>query len=357
MSAAGCRASFSIPEGIVDNYGDQAIGLVSTFSILSIAFLLIAIGLITGLARTISREYGFRLSRTETGLRRERGLFTRTDVVIPLKRIQAGIITTGIVKRLFGWRALAVQSLGSDGAAGTHHIVAPLAQGDDIKPILDELDMPEPPPPDAFQRVSRRLIWRSWLEDGIALAIITGIAAIFWDRALLILLAAPVLAVIPVLQYRAHGYCIADGLLFVRRGFWRPRLTILPLPKVQSGTVRRNLTQRLLGISTVAIGTAGASLATPLRILDIEEEAARALLGTRIITKLKSDRQSGLCRGSPAIRRPLAGQCAFQLLSLRAINRGVKNHESIGNGAGAERIGNGHFRTRPWRRPMRISTR
>ena len=273
------------PGDMVDSYGKQAVGMVSTYSILTIAMLLLAVGVITGLARTIAREFGFRLSRTETGLRRERGLFTRTDVVIPLKRVQAGIITTGIVKRLFGWRALAVQSLGSDGAAGTHHVVAPLGQQDDLDPILDELSMPAPPPVEAFERVSKRMIWRSWIEDGIALALITAIASIFWSPAPLILLLAIPLAIIPVLQYRAHGYCIDDGLLFVRRGFWRPRVTILPLIKVQSGTLRQNIVQRLLGSATLAIGTAGASLATPLRIADLDQGVARSLLGMRIISR------------------------------------------------------------------------
>ena len=270
---------------VVDSYGKQAVGLVSAYSILTVAMLLLAVGVITGLARTIAREFGFRLSRTETGLRRERGLFTRTDVVIPLKRVQAGIISTGIVKRLFGWRALAVQSLGSDGAAGTHHVVAPLAQQDDLDPILSELSMPAPPPVEAFERVSTRMIWRSWIEDGIALATITAITSIFWSSAYLLLFLAIPLAIIPVLQYRAHGYCIADGLLFVRRGFWRPRVTILPLIKVQSGTLRQNLVQRLLGSSTLAIGTAGASLATPLRIADLDAGIARVLLGTGIIRR------------------------------------------------------------------------
>ena len=273
------------PGDMVDSYGKQAVGMVSTYSILTIAMLLLAVGVITGLARTIAREFGFRLSRTETGLRRERGLFTRTDVVIPLKRVQAGIISTGIVKRLFGWRALAVQSLGSDGAAGTHHVVAPLGQQDDLDPILDELSMPAPPPVEAFERVSKRMIWRSWIEDGIALALITAIASIFWSPAPLILLLAIPLAIIPVLQYRAHGYCIDDGLLFVRRGFWRPRVTILPLIKVQSGTLRQNIVQRLLGSATLAIGTAGASLATPLRIADLDQGVARSLLGMRIISR------------------------------------------------------------------------
>ena len=42
---------------------------------------LILLGIGTGLVRTLLREYGFRLDRTETGFRRRRGLLTLTDVI------------------------------------------------------------------------------------------------------------------------------------------------------------------------------------------------------------------------------------------------------------------------------------
>ncbi|MEM8697000.1 MAG: PH domain-containing protein [Pseudomonadota bacterium] len=277
-------SSYFDPDRWVDDYGDQAIGLVSTLSVLSFVMLLLAIGVVTGLARTVAREYGFRLTRTETGLRRERGLFTRTDVVIPLRRVQAAIVSTGIVKRLFGWRALAVQSLGSDGDAGAHHVVAPLAKSDDLRPVLEELDLPMPPDAAEFERVSPRLIWRSWTEDGLLLVVIVAITALFWGGAPWLMLAAPILLAAPVLQYRAHGYCISGDVLFVRRGFWWPRITILPLAKAQSVSMVRNLTQQGFGLATLAIGTAGASLAMPLRILDLDETRARRLFGGKLVT-------------------------------------------------------------------------
>lgn len=272
------------PEKLVVDYSDQAIGFVSFFSVVSLMMVLLVIGVVTGLARTVARDFGFRLNRTETGLRRQRGLFTRTDVVIPLRRVQAGIVSTGVFRRLFGWRALAVQSLGSDGNSGTHHVVVPLAHADDLVPVLDELSLPVPPPTSDFIRVSPRLIWRSWVEDGIAWSIVILITSFFWSGWLWLGALSPWLLIVPILQYRAHGYCFTDDILFVRRGVWRPRVTILPLIKTQSMTVIRNLTQQGFGLATLAIGTAGAAHGTPLRILDLDEGAARQLLGERFLT-------------------------------------------------------------------------
>ncbi|MGP1352873.1 MAG: PH domain-containing protein [Parasphingopyxis sp.] len=270
------------PRQWIDSYGEQAVGMMTALPVLGFAMLLIAIGAITGMVRTFAREFGFRLTRTETGLRRRRGLFTRTDVVIPLRRVQAVVISTSLVKRFFGWQGMAVQSLGTDGGAGTNHVVAPLAYAEDLEPILDELGSRPPPPDGQFERVSPRLVYRSWLEDGLVLAAIIAGVSLFWSGGPWLLLLVPFFAIAPVLQYRAHGYCIDDDLLFVRRGFWRPRITILPLDRAQSASLVRGLTQRGFGIATLAIGTAGASLGSPLRILDLDESVARRLLGERI---------------------------------------------------------------------------
>lgn len=275
-------AEYWDPARWIGAYRKEAVGLISALSILSFAMLLLLVGITTGVMRTIARDFGFRLTRTETGLRRQRGLFTRTDVVIPLRRVQAGIVSTGLVKRLFGWSGLAVQSLGSDGDAGTHHDVAPLATPNELVPVLDELTMPLPPAAAEFTRVSPKMMWRSWIRGGAAFILAASCAAIFWSDWPLLLLIVPFLVIVPVLQYRAHGYCFRGDILFVRRGFLRPRVTILPLVKLQSVTLVRGPVQRGLGAATLAIGTAGAPLATPLNILDLEADDARRLLGANL---------------------------------------------------------------------------
>lgn len=279
-------ANYLDPSQWIGGDQDTVIGLISALSVVSFGIFLLIIGVISGLLRTVAQDFGFRLTRTETGLRRQRGLFTRTDVVIPLRRVQAGILSTGIIKRIFGWNALAVQSLGSDGDAGTHHEIAPLAKRDELVPVLDELSLPPPPPAEDFTRVSTKMIWRSWAQSGIALALALIIGSVFGEAwPWLLLLLVPVLLVIPVLRYRAHGYYFAGEILFVRRGFWRPRVTILPLAKVQSATLVRGPVQRGFHVATLAIGTAGASRALPLMIGDLEMGTARHLLAGRVVTQ------------------------------------------------------------------------
>jgi len=69
-------------------------------------FGLIVIGMATGVVRTFARDWGFTLERSARGFRRQRGLFTRTDVVMPAHRVQALVIGTGLLRYRFGWRVV-----------------------------------------------------------------------------------------------------------------------------------------------------------------------------------------------------------------------------------------------------------
>src|SRR5690606_38665599 len=73
--------------------------------------LVILLGVFTGIAVTFAREYGFRLDRTDKGFRRRRGLFNKTDVVLPAHRVQAARIETGLIRARFGWHGLKFVSL------------------------------------------------------------------------------------------------------------------------------------------------------------------------------------------------------------------------------------------------------
>jgi putative membrane protein len=84
------------------------------------AVLLVALGLgvITGILRTLSRDWNFRLSAEGKRLRRTRGLFTRTEAVIPKRRVQLALLRTGPLRQAVGVGELFVQTLGSSKGQG-----------------------------------------------------------------------------------------------------------------------------------------------------------------------------------------------------------------------------------------------
>jgi putative membrane protein len=260
--------------GLVDEYLPERWTLGAIAAVLLVAF---ALGAVAGVARTVARDFGFRLSIEGERLRREQGLFTRKEAVISRRRIQLAEVGGGPLRDLFGWAGLSFQTLGAGTDRGGHQSAAPFATRSEIEAVLAEVPRLRLPPPPEMIRVSRRHILRS--AAGALLPALIGIgAASYWlPYAPALLAALPLLAAAAALERRYHRYALADDLLFVSRGVWRRRLWLIPLGNVQSLSLSRGPIQRRLGLATLAIDTAGASMINAPRIVDLRDEAAEEL--------------------------------------------------------------------------------
>ncbi len=219
--------------------------------------LVILLGLATGIARTLARDFRFRLDRTGTGLRRRRGLFTLTDVTLPLRRVQAALFLTGPVRDRFGWRELKLQSLAQDQGGGGDHQVAPLAREEELEPILHQLGWH--PPGGPLQPVSKAYVWTFAL--GVTPLLLLGLvqAAMLPPLGALTLAAVLLLLAARWLGWRRTGYALDGEQLLVRQGWWRRRTLLLPLRNVQSVDLAESFVSRRFGTATVRIGVAGGS--------------------------------------------------------------------------------------------------
>ena len=250
--------------------------VTAIFGFISLVF----VGLATGVIQTALRDWNFRLSRTESGLRRRRGLFTLTDVVLPLKRVQAMILATGPIRRRFGWSALKLQSLARDSAHGGDHVVAPLANPTEIDQIVAAMD------------------WRAIDRDatgwtGPTIAFFASFAIIFGplillalammtqvDKPLVMLIPTALFAAILAARYVAwhhHAYKRDGDRLMIRSGALRQRNVILPLDRIQSVDLSRDPIDRMFGVVTVIFGVAGGRGFDKHAIVAIPQDAALAL--------------------------------------------------------------------------------
>jgi putative membrane protein len=246
-------------------FAAQAIGAALDLATLAI------VGLVTGLGRTVLRDYGFRLDETPKGLRRRRGLLTRTDVVMPLHRVQALKLTTGIVRRRFGWHGLSVVSLATD-AKDAHHVVVPFAKMDEIAPVVETSGFALPDTSTQWRLASVRQ-----RNDSIALTVIlfgllAGGAALFFSSlphfpAVLPLLVPVGLGLAGVFfaarewylwRHRRHARDARQ--LFVRHGWLAPRLDIASRVKLQSVEITQGPWARRRGYAALKFGIAGGTL-------------------------------------------------------------------------------------------------
>lgn len=246
------------------------------------AALLMAVGLAAGLLRTLLRDYGFRLDRTATGVRRRRGLLTVTDVTLPSKRTQAAVIASGPVRGHYGWSELKLQSLAKEDGGKGDHVVAPLADDGEIADVLRAIDW-QPAGKADWQRVSLAYVWA--LAIGLSpIFLIVAAQALFFGLAsamlpdtasgglggqldtmvivsVLILFALVGAITTRWLAWRRYGYAFDGDRLLVRSGWWRRRLKILPMRNVQSVDYLQSFISRWFGTADLVIGVAGGGLA------------------------------------------------------------------------------------------------
>lgn len=238
---------------------------------------LTAIGFATGIVRTFLKEYGFRLDRTAKGFRRRRGLLTLTDVVMPVARVQAAVVETGPIRKRSGWHALKFVSLAQESKDESHHMVAPLAQLDEIWPIAAEAGIGAPTADTPMQH--GRLSW--WLARILAvmplvfaaMASVVLLADASPTKSLLLLLIPVVMLIVAVFEWRVYRHGEDAGQLYVRHGWWRQQLTVMPQVRVQSVEIAQSPLSRLAGLVSLRFGVAGGKF----EMIALPREAAEAI--------------------------------------------------------------------------------
>jgi putative membrane protein len=274
--------------GLIGDYLPQRFTLAAIAVVLVLA---IVLGSLAGLAQTAARDFGFRLSIEGGRFRREHGLFTRREAVIPRRRVQLAAVETGPVRRFFGWSGLWFQTLGSGGERSGRQAAAPFADREEIAGILAEAGAYRLPPPPELAMVSRRHIIRSIAANLLPLSALIVVAS-FWIPELLFLLALlPLLAAVVAVERRFHRYALDEDLLFVARGVWRQRLWLVPVANVQAMSISRGPIQRRLGLATLSLDTAGAPALKGARIIDLRDSDAEGLAAR--IRVQASGRKSG----------------------------------------------------------------
>ena len=225
---------------------------------------LIFIGLATGVVRTLLREHGFRLDRTEKGFRRRRGLLTLTDAVMPAHRVQAAVIQTGPIRKRRGWHSLKFVSLAQDSKDETNFVAAPFATLDEIWPIANAAMINAPDD----NMSMRKGLGGWWLPQFVLVALILCgpvFSLAFFTEATLAQTANLWWLLVPwgfLLWFQRRNYRDAlDGAqLYIRSGWWRQRLEIAPQVKVQTAEVTQGPIARLQGLASVNFGIAGGTL-------------------------------------------------------------------------------------------------
>jgi putative membrane protein len=238
--------------------GHEASARFGILLVLGVIGLLLVLGFVSGLVGTVLREFGFRLTHGEGRFRRVRGLLTRSEVAIAIRRVQLALIERRPITGTLGFASLQFQSLGGSNDAGGRQEMAPFARAEEIGAIVDAAGLPRFEEP-GLKPVAAGHVVRSFVEKAMPFILAVIVAGAFFTRwAWLGLIAVPFIVGVSLLLRRFHRYATRDTSLQVMRGVLRRREWVVPYDSVQVVTIRQGIIQRLLGIASVEVDTAGA---------------------------------------------------------------------------------------------------
>ncbi|MFM9863685.1 MAG: PH domain-containing protein [Micropepsaceae bacterium] len=255
---------------------DEIWGLVSPGTIVLAIVLFLVLGTIAGVIEMFVRNFGFTLSREGRTLRRVRGLFTRSEVAIPLRRIQGARTAAHWLKRRLGLCRVDVQSMGGSSSGGVQDL-APLANAVEAERVLAIAGGFKLIAPERFQPVAPVHRWYDAQVEALPLALIVLAAGLFWQPIWWALPLVALMGAVQVIGAWPHGWRLESDVLHVRHGWFRQDHWMLPLASVQSVSFGTGPVQRRLGLATVAIDSAGGQMGG-LRIRNLAVTDARALV-------------------------------------------------------------------------------
>ena len=252
-------------------------GLVSPVTILLALGLFMVLGTVAGVIQMFVRNYGFTLSLEGRTLRRVRGLLTRSEVAIPLRRIQAARTAAHWLTRRYGLCRVDVQTMAGASSGGVQEL-APLANSGEAARVLAIAGGFDADRAGAFRaggagssmvrRADRRPCrWRSSCWPRVLSHRRFGGGWCSLDCS----------ATVQVIGARPHGWRLEGDMLHVRHGWFSQDHWLLPLANIQSVSLSTGPLQRRLDLATVAIDSAGGQT-NGLRIRNLAVSEARALV-------------------------------------------------------------------------------
>lgn len=258
----------------VGQHQSELWGMVSPVTIAAGLLLFLAVSTVAGVVEMLVRNYGFTLSLERRTLRRVRGLITRSEVAIPLRRVQAARTVAHWIKRRWDLCRVEVQSMG---AFGGMEELAPLANSQEAERLLSIAGNFARIAPERFTPVAPIDRWYDALTKALPLALLSLLVGLVWPAAWLGLAVAMLWGTVQVISARPHGWRVEGDVLQVRDGWFSQDHWLLPLRNIQSVSLSVGPVQRRLALATVAVDSAGGQ-SEGLCIRNLAIDDARALV-------------------------------------------------------------------------------
>jgi putative membrane protein len=279
-----------LDDWLLARFDPESVAPTTPAAFLVVAVLAAVVWLGLAAASSVVTDHGFTLARVGDELVVRRGLLERREAVLPLARLQVVRVEESLLRRALGLASMRLQSAGRTGGHDqtASRLAIPVLPRAQVNRVLGEL-LPGAAPIPALARpppaARRRAVTRSLVRGGLLVAAVAlpiwyvasrygfGVAPRF---ALLVLPPLALAAVLGLAAYRGLGHAAGERFLYARAGVAIRVLTVVPVAKAQSGSVRTSPFQRRSGLATLHVDVAGGGPAP--RVYDEAEPTAERLL-------------------------------------------------------------------------------
>ncbi len=224
---------------------------------------------------TFNKYYKFNLRKAKGKLHSSYGFTSTKKATIPLKRLQSLTLKTNIIKKMFNFYSLEIQTAGFGENNIKPEAVIPFSKKDKILDLIrDVFDFRMPV---KLQSISPLSVRRAFFKLAFFWTLLLGLFTYFLGYYILIGVAVyPLLYLFAYLRYINRGYIIAGDKLAVKQGVWFKRFTVIPIRKIQTFRIHQTIFQRRLGLATVNVDTAASGITGDISIIDVDlRDAAR----------------------------------------------------------------------------------
>ena len=279
-----------LDDWLLARFDPESVTPTTPAAFLVVAVLAVVVWLGLAALSSVVTDYGFTLARVGDDLVVRRGLLERREAVLPLARLQVVRVEESLLRRVLSLASVRLQSAGRTGRGDetASRLAIPVLQRTEVNRVLGELlpgASPIPPlraPPPAARR---RAVVRSLLRTTLAAAVVAvavwllaagngfGVAP---GSALLLVPLLALAVLYGLAAYRSLGHAAGPAFLYARSGVAIRVITVVPVAKAQSGSVRSSVFQRRAGLATLHVDIAGGG-PTP-RVRDESEGRAETLL-------------------------------------------------------------------------------
>lgn len=174
---------------------------------------------------------GFTLTRLEDRIIIEKGILSRSQVTLPIKKIQAIVISEGLLRQPFGLAAVEVVCAGYGNKATEAKVIFPIVKKSQVKQFLDRA-LPEFSTVPEVSRLPARAL-PGYMVSGMVMAALLCAVIVFVPWAYLLLLPAALIIILSVFHYLDAGYTLGGDLLIVRSRLLGRKTYLVPIRKVQ----------------------------------------------------------------------------------------------------------------------------